>query len=210
MTDKKLQIYSTGDNSTVTCSFTPPTNPSIQVGIIALEVMIYITGDLKFQAMVLGREGMSGQHCLVCKLKCHQFQNIDHDDGELWMFPDLVSTAKQIAASKSGKPINGVKKEPWWPFLNINHFMVPLLHVEIGIGNNLLDRFCHIINAFIEKLSTEEIKLIRALGTYKNIINKTVKDRKAFDLSPAGTQLESLKGKITSRRRKLNVIAASG
>ena len=149
---------------------------------------------------------MSGQYCLVCKLKRQQFQDIHHADGELWTFPDLVSIANKIAASKSKSPIDGVKKEPWWPFLNINHHMVPLLHVEIGIGNNLLDKFCHVTTVLIEKLSMKEIQLMRTLGTYKKIIDETVTERKEFDKSPDGTKMKSLKGKISSRRRKLNAL----
>ncbi len=50
----------------------------------------------------------------------------------------------------------GVKQEPWWPFLKFEHHIVPLLHCLIGIGNNLLNKFCNLISAFFEKMSTEE------------------------------------------------------
>ena len=116
----------------------------------------------------------------------------------------MANCAKQVANSKSGKPINGVKKEPWWPFLNIKHFMCPLLHIEIGIGNNLLDRFCHVVNAFIEKMSMEEVELARKLNKYNSNIHDAVKERNEFDKSSEGTHLKSLKGKITSHRRKLS------
>ena len=88
--------------------------------------------------------------------------------------------------------------------------MVPLLHVQIGIGNNLLDRFCGVVNAFIEKLSMEEIELTRKANAYNSTIHDIVKERNEFDKSSDGTQLKSLKGKIISRRHKLCALPASG
>ncbi len=43
------------------------------------------------------------------------------------------------AEKQKGEPKLGVKKKPWWPFIPVTHYMVPLLHCEIGIGNQLLD-----------------------------------------------------------------------
>lgn len=85
-----------------------------------------------------------------------------------------------------------------------------VLKRHIGIGNNLLDRFCQVVNALIEKLSDEEIKLRRMLGTYNTVIDETVKERKDFDKSPDGAELKSLKGKISSRRRKQKASSTGG
>ena len=51
----------------------------------------------------------------------------------------------------------GVKQEPWWPFLKFEHLMVPLLHCLIGIDNNLINRFCDVVNEYVENLSAAEI-----------------------------------------------------
>jgi len=97
----------------------------------------------------------------------------------------------------------GVKQEPWWPFLKFEHHMVPLLHCLIGIGNNLLDKFCDVIRVFCEKLSAEEIKFARQIRAYDSIIATTVKERDEFDKSPDGKKLKSLLGMIAYRRRKV-------
>jgi hypothetical protein len=72
--------------------------------------------------------------------------------------------------------------------------MVPLLHAEIGIGNNLLNKFCDIINAFIDIQCDKEIHIVRQLIVYEQVIIDTVKERDAFDSSPEGKLLKSLKG----------------
>jgi hypothetical protein len=33
-----------------------------------IEISVLVTCDLAFQAMILGREAMSGQHCMMCQL----------------------------------------------------------------------------------------------------------------------------------------------
>ena len=213
ITDKRLQIKSTDDGMLV-CSFvtaavlypmTSSTSDSKQI-----LVDIYIIGDLKFQAALFGRAGMSGHHCMWCKLKRKEFQKIDHKDGEPWTFSDLLATAERVAGSSRGvKSIDGVKKDPWWPFLLFKHHIAPLLHINIGIGNNLLDRFCNVINVFIEKLSSAELQEIRTLQNYERIIDETVKERDAFDLSTDGKTLTSLQGKI-NRRRKISAPSTRG
>jgi hypothetical protein len=81
----------------------------------------------------------------------------------------------------------GVKQEAWWPFLKFEHHMVPLLHCLIGIRNNLLNKFCDMIRAF---LSAEEVKLAGQIATYKIIIVNTVKERDEFNQSTNGKKLK--------------------
>jgi hypothetical protein len=57
------------------------------------------------------------------------------------------------AEKQKGEPKLGMKKKPWWPFIPVSHFMVPLLHCEIGICNQLLDMLRDIINKHLEKMT---------------------------------------------------------
>lgn len=72
----------------------------------------------------------------------------------------------------------------------MEHVMVPLLHCLIRIGNNLLNRFCDIVNEYIEKLSPAEKKLIHALTNYDTIIAETIHLRDEFDKSPEGKKMK--------------------
>jgi hypothetical protein len=144
------------------------------------------------------REGMSGPHCMICQLTYKEFNNNRDRFGEPWTFDKLMHVAKDVIKKQNGEPLMGVKQEPWWPFLKFEHQMFPLLYCLIGIGNNLLDKFCDMIRANFEKLSTEEVKLAQRLTTYKIIIVDTVKERVEFDQSPDGKKLKSLQGMITS------------
>ena len=92
----------------------------------------------------------------------------------------------EVCTERGGKPLLGVKQESWLPFLNFKHLMVPLLHCLIGIGNNLINRFCDVVNEYVDKLSAAEIKLARALTNYRLIMVETAKKRDEFDTSPEG------------------------
>ena len=52
-----------------------------------------------------------------------------------------------------------MKKKIWWPFIPVSHFMVPLLHCEIGIGNQLLDMLRDIINEHLENMTRTEERM---------------------------------------------------
>ncbi len=92
----------------------------------------------------------------------------------------------EICTERGGKPLESIKQEPWWPFLNFEHLMVPLLHCLIGIGNNLINRFCDVVNEYMENLSAADGKLARALTNYGLILVETAKLRDEFNASPEG------------------------
>ena len=123
--DKHLDI-SCGIDGEITCEF----------GDKGLKPLLFVTGDLAFQAAVLGREYMSPHHCMHCQMKCSHFENLNHEDGVAWTMPsycvagDIAS--KELAGKRqrgSKKPdLKGMKKRPWWGFIPLTRWAVPLLH----------------------------------------------------------------------------------
>ena len=90
---------------------------------------------------------------MLCQLSQKQFNQNKDKVGLPWTYDDLVRIGTEVCTARGGKPLLGVKQEPWWPFLNFEHLMVPLLHCLIGIGNNLINRFCDVVNEYMENLS---------------------------------------------------------
>ncbi len=180
----ELHIYYSDDGD-LQCAFESPTSHSTEC--VSLPVEIYFTSDIAFlQAIALGRADMSGQHCMLCQLSRKQMNN-GHDEGEPWTIPLLLEI--EAKAMRQGKAIDGVKRTPWFSFINFKHYMVPLLHVEIGIGNDLLTKFCSIVNEFIESKCDQEIELARQLTVHEQVIIDTVKERDAFDVHPSKGKL---------------------
>jgi hypothetical protein len=71
-------------------------------------------------------------------------------DIERWTIKDLVS-CRMNAESNNFEPKLGVKQRPWWPFIPLTHYVSPLLHCEIGIGNAIFELLLDIVNEHIEK-----------------------------------------------------------
>jgi hypothetical protein len=88
------------------CTFdaTPPkiTDPT------KISVEIYPTGDLAYQVMGQGREGMSGAHYMICLLTYKKFNN-DMDRYRVpWTFDKLTRIAKEILEEQNREPLMGV------------------------------------------------------------------------------------------------------
>ena len=62
--------------------------------------------------------------------------------------------------------------------------MVPLLHCEIAIGNDLLKMLHKIINELIENMTLTKILIQSSIPALRNIIQETAKTRDEWDASP--------------------------
>jgi hypothetical protein len=124
------------DNGALVCEFKQTCSDSSHL------VDIYVTGNLTFQAMALGKESMAGWWCMLCKTSRAQYLD---KDIEKWTMDDLVSCGMN-AESNNSEPKLGVKQRPWWPFIPRTNYVSPLLHCEIGIGNAIFEVLLDIIN----------------------------------------------------------------
>ena len=80
----------------------------------------------------------------------------------------------------------GMKQKPWWDLIPITHYMVPLLHCMIGVGNQLLDMLRDIINEHLENMRRTKERIRASIPLLKNIIAKTAVNRDSFDGSDDG------------------------
>ncbi len=147
----------------------PTTEPTTTTNTLITEV--FVTGDLAYQAMALGKESMAGHWCMQCKASRLQFKH----DCEMWMMEELVRCGKDAEKNK-GNPVLGVKKKPWWPFIPLSNYLVPLLHCLIGIGNQLLEKLQAIINEHIAEYSPGKEAIRASIPVLKNIIADTAKE----------------------------------
>ena len=57
---------------------------------------VFVTGDLAFQAMALGKKLMAGHHCMQCKASQLQFS----DSCELWNMKELMRCGEDAERKK--------------------------------------------------------------------------------------------------------------
>jgi hypothetical protein len=179
-----LCISKNTDDGELVCEYNR--NPSIRSATPIVDV--YITGNLAFQAMALGKDSIAGHWCMQCTSSKAQFL----DDGTMWTMAEIVRLGKE-AECKKGEPQLGIKQQPWWPFIPVLNYLVPLLHCEIGIGNQLLDKLRDIIiNKHIKQYGPTKELMRSSIPVLKNIISRTVTLRDAGDASADGKQLKAL------------------
>lgn len=192
-----IHIYKDSNNE-LRVEFKDTDMPDSQKSKKVKVVDTYITGDLSFQAMVLGKESMAPHWCMLCKAHKEKFL----DDNVMWTMEDLVQAGLAAATSK-GDPELGVKNQPWWPFIPLHHYIVPLLHCEIGIGNQLLDKLRGIVSEHIENMTSAEVYVWSSIPVLRDIIVETVNKRDAWDVcSDRGKKMNSLAWSIAPNLRK--------
>ena len=107
------------------------------------------------------------------------------------------------------KPQNGVKTTTWWPVIPMNHFIVPLLHCLIGVGDNILAKFRDTINEYVEYLSPVEVDTRLAVGVMELKIESIQESLAVWKLSTEEKLLVSQDGKIKRAKtvlQKLQVL----
>jgi len=202
--DEQLWIYRVDQE--VHCSYGErPANIANHM-IKDVKTWLFVTGDLAFYAMALGRESMSGHWCFLCKLKKSMFAS--GDAGDHWTMEQLIDVANKVESSKNKKPQEGVKTKPWWPFIPLKHFMVPLLHVLIGIGNDLLTSFRDWVNDEVECLHQQEVRTRQAATTAEHKIIDYGAEFETYKMSPRGKRYDSIKNMIRYRKTKLERLGA--
>jgi hypothetical protein len=93
ISEQPLHLYKTDDDSLICTFYASPvkvTDPT------KISVEIYSTGDLAYQVIGQGREGMSGVHCMLCQLTYKEFNNDRDRYGQPWTFDKLTRIAKEV------------------------------------------------------------------------------------------------------------------
>ena len=114
------------------------------------KVTIFNTGDLKWMAMLLGMDGMSMQWCIYCYLRKQEWIVEGYEKGELRTIENMIEQLE--------KNLTGTKRRP---FIPVENYAVPLLHLMIGIFNDIDEYMFSFIDLHIlaQDPDPEEMKL---------------------------------------------------
>jgi hypothetical protein len=126
-----------------------------------LEIQTLIAGDHSFFAAILGKENMSDSWCTWCMISKVQWNGTAHLPGELWTIEKDYEIHHNV--TENGMPaipenIEGCTDKPLFNAIPICNFVIPILHVIIGIGNSLVDCIFEWIEEHIEKLTPDQIQ----------------------------------------------------
>ena len=95
---------------------------------------LYVTGDLAFLVILLGKEFSSPKWCFKCKLHPKVWLEHGHKIGEDW----TINALRLVSESDcTGPAWLGVKEVPIWEFVEVDKYICPVLHNYINLGNNV-------------------------------------------------------------------------
>ena len=119
--------------------------------------------------------------------------------GVAWTMHELCEMAELV---DEGEAKFGVKKKPWWPFIPLTNYVVPLLHVLISTGNGILGSFRDWVNDKIKCLNKQEIRTRCAVVTAEHKIVDLVAKHDGWMASAAGKKMTSLQGLFTEEKTR--------
>jgi len=120
---------------------------------------LYINGDLKYFAQMLGRDGMSTSWCMWCQAHPNEWRGLFSVPlQQLWSISQQVEYVQRIEAGvlKEPREKKGIVSLPLIDFIEPHHYIFPQLHFEIGAVNNVLDYLRGFIEEEVEILSDAE------------------------------------------------------
>jgi hypothetical protein len=129
--------------------------------LVNVPIHLFINGDLKYFAQMLGQDGMSTSWCMYCKVHPKDWKGlISVPHNELWSVAQQVQFAESINAGllKEAKDKKGIVSLDLVDVIEPQHYIFPQLHFKIGTVNNVLDALKGFIEEEIEMLSEAEVE----------------------------------------------------
>ena len=100
-----------------------------------------MAGDLLFFAMNLGKEGSTSHWCTYCDTSSALWKMEVSIEGQPWPMEKLNEHLKRPESGNLNKRKSnerkGVSSEALFDFVDIDHYVMPTLHLMFGIVNYL-------------------------------------------------------------------------
>ena len=117
---------------------------------VRIPIEVSLASDILLHAIALGKEGSAGWWCSYCQLFKPHWQLANHQQGVPWTIGTLSQHADEVAGLATPQQIKGVKTKPVLPSIPISRYIIPMLHITIGKGNDILKNLCEELQAAAE------------------------------------------------------------
>ena len=156
---------------------------------IQVDVLTYMIGDLKFLSVMLGKENFEGLWCFLCQLYHDDWKEHGHAAGNFWDLDELRRQAEKVKTEVlDGKDRKGVREDPYFD-IPVDHYIWPVLHILIGIGNAILAYLVDIVENEIQQLPPKELILKREVKE----LEQQLEDTRAWTGAEAGSGKQLVK-----------------
>ena len=193
LNESKLVLQKDEDGY-IQCSLLPKNHPHGEgTSVDCIDVLN--TGDIKWLAMLLGMEGHSGCWCIHCLLSPSEWKQANHAAGiakTVALINQTVDTHNIDEHTASDPKYRGVSSRPVFDFLPVSSFVLPILHIRIGIFNDIDNWFLKAAHEFVVK-SDEERNILKAIQDCNVVYEAARSRRQQFNCSDAGKERERLR-----------------
>ena len=102
---------------------------------------------------------MSSSWCMWCTAHPNTWKQHPVPAAEDWSIAKIKSVKERIERRELKEPCEmlGVVNDPIWDFVEPQNYIFPELHAEIGLVNNVLDKFYSFIDDKVEAITEEEL-----------------------------------------------------
>ena len=147
----------------------PPTN-DIELKTVISHFKVVISGDLSFYSTATGRDGHSHVRCTYCDLTSAQWN--DSSNFNTTGTPMTLELLHHPANLHHSNPKADSKGVVMSPQLQVEPamYIVPLLHLLIGLVNKLWSSMCHFLDEFVETIGQKEAGLKEKCEEYGLLI----------------------------------------
>jgi len=159
----------------------PIQGASFDEHLISLPINIFLAGDLAFLSTLLGKENMSTAWCPWCILSKVQWSASNHKPGQLWTIDNIVDICEKVdwkELSEDPELLRGFTKLPLFDLIPIQNYIVPVLHILIGVGNAVVNAIYGLGAQATKKEKVQRVEGLRrifwAMGDAKREVEKSL------------------------------------
>jgi hypothetical protein len=121
-------------------------------------INLFMTGDLAFYSLVLGKENMSGKWCWHCNLSAKEWRD-KSATGTLWTLDNMK---EHLVRNSEGIPdrVKGITKEPLVTAIEpYDYVFNPLHSLDLGLNHIIKQFFYPFVDYLVEDVPEEEVAL---------------------------------------------------
>jgi predicted transposase YbfD/YdcC len=187
-------VLSTDASGNLQCDLQPKTNTSSH----SLDTGIYVTGDIKWFCMLLGMEGMAPHYCVYCSLRKQDWKKCGHCKGDPRTIQSIIDTVNKYnitEGSRTNPNHRGVKAKPFWDFIPIKNYCLSLLHIWMGIYNDIDEWFMNEVRLLMSD-GDVEVELKAKVASLTAATKDWVGKYDEFNKSNDGKKYKKLTAKV--------------
>jgi len=147
-------------------------------------ITVFFAADILLYFIVLGHEGDAGWWCAYCDLMKTDWQAQGHRRGQEWTMEKLIAQATTVLETRqrlTPRETQGVRSMPVLTSVPVSHYIVSLLHITIGKGNDILNHLVDEMQASGVVFTAEYMVALENIYKYTDLMSESADKLSRFN-----------------------------